>query len=114
MSDVPAEFIPDGEFNIIADRPICPGCERELHQPELEYTCRKFGGETWHIDCACEESDAASRETPRYCPSCYAFSPWHIDGTDETARLCHGCGATFEQTVTKAEFIGERGVGADE
>jgi hypothetical protein len=107
MTDVPQEFIPD-ERRIIADRPVCPGCEQELHGAELEYTCRKFDGETWHIECFCEQSDSFSREEQRYCPSCYAFSPWYPSGEDDTARLCRGCGCLFEDTMTKSDWIAQQ------
>jgi len=106
MTDVPQEFIPD-ERRIIADRPVCPGCEQELHGAELEYTCRKFDGETWHIECFCEQEDSISRETPRYCPYCTAFSPWHLDCDPDTARLCHACGGSFKDTMTKSDWIAQ-------
>ena len=50
-----------------------------------------------------------TRKTPRYCPNCWAFSPWHRDGTPPTTRRCNGCGRGFKDTPTKGEILDETG-----
>jgi len=108
MSDVPDEFIPEKPA-VLADHPECPGCGGLLGPAALEYCAVEYDGDTWHVDCACEDHPEFTRETPRYCPNCYAFSPWHRDGTPPTARRCHGCGWRFKNTPTKDEVLDETG-----
>lgn len=109
MTDhIPDEFIPDSPM-IVKDFPVCPGCGREFDQATLEYIGVEYNGDTWHIECACEDHPEFEQDTPRYCPNCWAFSPWHQKGTPTTARICHGCGRRFKETSTKTEVLDETG-----
>lgn len=97
------------EFFENPDYPTCPGCNHSFDQAVYEYEAIEYDGDVWHIGCACDDHPEVEWVEPAYlCPNCKAFSKWHVKGSGESQRICHGCTVSFTGVRT-FEDVGYEG-----
>lgn len=104
MSDLPREFIPDG--NVALGGHKCPGCDKPLPLPGVTYNKTEYNGDTWHMDCAYRDRDDLERvDTPRRCRNCWRWGEWAPIDAPRDVRMCDCCGFTH-RGPTPDEFDG--------